>query len=173
MNRQFLRAIQRRTARVAVGPSAARGLVGGGVVAAARKFMATLRLRRFGTGDRLRYARQLDRSTEKLMRALPRKATSWGLSRKLLNIFLRDCLYTTHLSKAYGLVAAEEFFEIPLDSITAQAIRTVAPELPRWRGVKYLDSRTSLAYQTAALMIARERGLVRVHLDAYWWGSRD
>ena len=63
--------------------------------------------------------------------------------------------------------------EIPLDSITAKQIRRKVPELPRWPGVKYVDPRTSAAYQAAALFIAREHGVARVHLDAYWWGARN
>jgi hypothetical protein len=108
-----------------------------------------------------------------LVRALPKGARTWGLGRKLLNIFVRDSLYVGYLSSAYSLKRAEEFFEVPLDSITAARIHELAPELPRWRGVKHLDPRTSAAYQAVALLAARERGIARVHLDAYWWGARE
>jgi hypothetical protein len=90
-----------------------------------------------------------------------------------LNIFLRDSLYTSYLAKEHGLAAAARFLEIPLDSITAKRIRSAVPELPRWPGVKYLDPHMSAAYQAAALLIARQHGVARVHLDAYWWGARD
>jgi hypothetical protein len=143
------------------------------MVPVARDFMANLPLGRFGTSDRRIYGRQLDAATHRLMKALPRRGSSWGISRKLLNIFLRDCLYTGYLSKAYGLGAAEHHMEVPLDSITAKGIRAEVPELPRWKGVKHLDPATSAHYQTAALMLGRERGLARVHLDAYLWGGRE
>ena len=94
------------------------------------------------------------------------------MARKLLNIFPRDSLYTGYLSQAYRLSVAERLLEIPLDSITAKQIRKRLPELPRWRGVKYLDPQTSAAYQAAALLIGEREGVARVHLDAYWWGVR-
>lgn len=172
-DRRFLKMIQQRAARVAVTASPTRGQGAKGVVAAAREFMGSLPLDRFGTADQRAYSRQLDAATRRLMACLPRRATTWGLSRKLLTVFLRDCLYTSYLARAYGLSSAERFMEIPLDSITAKAIRRGAPELPRWPGVKRLDSVTSAAYQSAAKMLARERGLARVHLDAYWWGGRE
>ena len=51
------------------------------------------------------------------MKKLPKKSRRWGRARKGLNIFLRDCLYTVHIRKAYRLDQAEQFFELPLDSI--------------------------------------------------------
>ena len=113
------------------------------------------------------------RATRRLQACLPRRAASWGLARKLLNIFVRDSLYTSYLAKKYGLIAMERFLEIPLDSITSKRIRKKAPELPRWLGVKHLSPDTSAAYQAVALLIAKRRHMARVHLDASWWGSRD
>ena len=37
------------------------------------------------------------------MKKLPKKSRRWGRARKGLNIFLRDCLYTVHIRKAYRL----------------------------------------------------------------------
>lgn len=171
--RRFLRAIQHRTARVAIGASAARGRDNRDVVDRARRFMISVKLARFATRDRAAFGRALDRHTQKLMAALPKRGASWGLARKLLNIFLRDSLYTGYLSRAYGLTAAEGLLEIPLDSITAKHIRQAKPELPRWLGVKHLDPRVSAAYQAAALLVAKRKRTARVHLDAYWWGARE
>jgi hypothetical protein len=168
----FLRMVQLRAARVAIGASTARGQGAKGVVEAAREFLGALRLGPFGTADQRRFARQLDAATRRLRGRLPRKAASWGLARKLLNIFLRDSLYTSDLAKGYGLVAAERSFEVPLDSITAKRLRDEVPGLPPWPGVKYLDPDKSATYQVAALLIARRHGVARVHLDAYWWGAR-
>ena len=169
---RFVKMIQRRAARVAIAASPTRGAGAPWVVACAREFMCVLNLARFGTKDREAFARRLDRSTQALQARLPRRASTWGLSRKLLNIFLRDGLYTVYLSRHFGLAAAERFFEIPLDSITARGIRADMPELPRWPGVKHLDRNLSAAYQVAAEVIARQKGVARVHLDAYWWGGR-
>jgi hypothetical protein len=142
-------------------------------VVSARGFCSRLKLVRFGTADEHVFARRLDSATKQLMECLPRHATNWGLARKLLNIFLRDCLYTSYLAKAHGLAKAEKLLEIPLDSITAKRIYEAVPLLPRWPGVKYLDHATSSAYQAAALAVARDHGVARAHLDAYWWGARE
>lgn len=169
---RFLKMVQRRAARVAVTASATRGQ-GRGVVECARDFLAALRLSRFGTNDHRAFARQLDMATKRLRACLPKRAARWGLARKLLNIFLRDSLYTSYLAKENGLAAAERLLEIPLDSITAKRIRRELPGVPRWRGVRNLDPDKSAAYQAAALVIGRQHGVARVHLDAYWWGARE
>ena len=167
----LLRVIQIRTARVAVGASATRGQ-GPGVVRAAREFFSKIKLAPFATSDRRLFARRLEAATRRLQGALPRRAASWGIARKLLNIFVRDCLYNTYLTKAYQLAKAERVMEIPLDSITATILREEMPELPRWYGVKHLTPEVSFAYQTAAQLLAERRGVARVHLDADWWGAR-
>ena len=171
-SRRFLRMIRHRAARVAIGASATRGQGSAGVVARGRDFMARLKLARFGTRDQGTFRRELDRRTRALQRALPRGTGSWGLARKLLCIFLRDCLYTTYLRNAYSLGPAEPFLEIPLDSITARRIREEVPEIPRWPGVKHSDPHLNAAYQAAAALVAKRQGVRRVHLDAFWWGQR-
>lgn len=170
---RFLKMIQHRTARVAITASATRRQGADGVVRCARDFVVSLKLAPFGTRDQRAFTRQLDAATRRLRACLPRRVATWGLARKLLNIFLRDSLYTSYLAKEHGLAAAERFLEIPLDSITAKRIRKEVPELPRWPGVKHLDPDRSAAYQAAALFIARQHGVARVHLDAYWWGARN
>ena len=142
------------------------------MVAAGRDFTARLKLAQFGTADRRSFQWRLNAATARLMTRLPKRAASWGLSRKLLNIFLRDCLYSRYLCEAFKLDDAVGLYEVPLDSITATRIRSLVPDLPRWRGVKHLDIPTSAAYQEAAEQIARLSGLPRVHLDAVWWGAR-
>jgi hypothetical protein len=134
--------------------------------------MCELKLVKFATRDRDTFERALDRYTQRLMAALPKRGVTWGLARKLLNIFLRDSLYTTYLNKAYGLSASESLLEIPLDSITSKRLRKAAAELPRWRGVRHLDPQVSAAYQATALRVAKRKRTARVHLDAYWWGVR-
>jgi hypothetical protein len=77
-----------------------------------------------------------------------------------------------YLSRAYGLRAAERFFEIPLDSMTAEHIWKEVPELPRWKGVRHVSPEMSGTYQAAALPLARKQRVCRVHLNAIWWGQR-
>lgn len=103
------------------------------------------------------------------------RGRSWGLARKLLNIFLRDTLYTVYLRDHFHLDRAEAFYELPLDSITARCLRRAMPSdrLPRWKSVRRLTKEASDRTQAAASRVAASRGITRVHLDAYWWGVRD
>jgi hypothetical protein len=94
----------------------------------------------------------------------------------MLNIFLRDCLYTTYLDTAFGLRKNEANFELPLDSITVLHLKRAAGhgKLPAWPGVKHLTEPLSARFQEAAAAEAARRGIPRIHLDAIWWSvSRD
>lgn len=156
---------------MAVSASAARGQRAPGLVEAARRYLAVLPLRQFGVSREEVFRSRLDRATQRLTAALPGRGRSWGVARKLLNIFLRDALYTSYLRDRFRLGASEQFYELPLDSITAKRLRreVAAGQLPRWKGVKYLIPEVSQQYQTAAAAIAIARGIARAHLDAYWW----
>ncbi len=169
----FIVAAQSRAARIAVGASATRRS-GKGTVEAARAYLRSLELAQFSVAKPRLFRDRVDRVTDELRRALPPKAGTWGLARKLINIFLRDALYTTYLCEEFGLGAAENLFELPLDSITSWYLRYYAGRgvLPRWRGVKRLSVEVSDKYQESAMRYAATRGLARVHLDTYWWGER-
>ena len=174
MEKRYLRAIQHRNARIAVGGSTLRGPGSTGAAKAAREFLGNLDLRPFGTASPGRFAAHLDRITDRLRSAMPAKARQWGLSRKALNIFLRDCLYTTYLCDRYRLDRAEQFFEVPLDRICGDHLhRASGGVLPRWPGVRGLDPHTSALYQAVAATAASRARIPRVHLDAVWWGERD
>lgn len=166
-------AVQARVARVATGASATRRQ-GKGSSAAARKFLETLELEPFGTSSHQEFERLHDNETRNLRSALPTYAQSWGLARKLLNIFLRDALYTTYLERRFKLSSCESFLEIPLDSITAGKLYSLAGRrgLPRWPGVKHLQPHVSALYQAQAAVVAKQRSIARVHLDTFWWGER-
>jgi|SRR5665213_196841 len=176
MNKDFLHIIQCRAARIAVGPSAVRGRGHAGVSKSAREHLKSVDLAPFGTKNEKRFKAALDEDTEELRCALPKKAQKWGLARKVLNIFLRDCAYTIYLTQAYHLLLAEEFFEIPLDSITATELKRVSGRgyLPRWPGVKHVTPELNAEFQRAAVGEAKKQGVARLHLDAFWWAySRD
>jgi hypothetical protein len=171
----FLKAVQSRVARIAVGASTVRGRGHAGTVAAARRFLRHVDLAAFGVKP-AEFQQALDRQTNALLAELPRGARHWGIARKLLNIFLRDCLYTTYLESAYSLNRAEDAFEIPLDSITALHLKRLAGRggIPRWPGVKYLTPPLSEQFQKAATAGAARERIARVHMDAVWWSqSRD
>jgi len=164
------RAIRSRVARMAIGPSTVRGNPAG-TTGAARGFLLALPLRQFAAGGRAEFQRTLDRSTARLQAALPRGARNWGLARKLLNIYLRDGVYSAHLRSLCRLGRIEPFCELPLDVVTARRLRELGEGagLPRWPGVNAVTSEVSARYQEVATKIARARRVRRVHLDVYWW----
>jgi hypothetical protein len=170
----FINALRARAARTSAGASATRGQ-GPGVSAACRYFLSNLNLRYFATPRRSLFESRLDAATKHLTASLPLGSRNWGLARKVLNIFLREALYTTYLVRYSGIGKAEQFLEVPLDSITAERLfKAAGPRgLPRWKGVKHLDKATSDLYQRHANVIAADRGIARVHLDVEWWGRRD
>lgn len=169
----ILQALQARAARSALGPSSMRGAGSQGVLAKGRPLLSRLDLRRFSTRNERRFRTELDRVTRRLLQAFPRKARHWGLARKGLNIFLRDCLYTVYLRDAYSLELAERFYEVPLDSLTGTALCEASGRtLPRWSTVRSLQPEVSERYQEVAATLARHIGVARVHLDAVWWGQR-
>lgn len=172
MNQQdFIRAIQSRTARVAVSASSVRGAGGKGVVRAARNFLRELDLSRFSVANGAAFAAELDRATNELRSALPRSAQHWGVARKVLNIFLRDCFYTSYLVSKFRLDRCEPYMELPLDSITAKELRSTVRRggLPTWRGVKNVTPEINSRFQIAAATEAARERTQRLHLDAVWW----
>lgn len=165
---------QARVARIAVGASAARNQGGTGVVEAARRHFAALDLGAFSAAEPEIYRLRLDEATDHLQRALPGPASSWGLARKLLNIFIRDASYHVVLNAEYELGRARAHMELPLDSLTAAALKKELPPrtLPLWPGVKNLERTLSDRFQQEALEVAQTKRLFRVDLDVLWWGVR-
>ena len=170
----FIQAVQSRVARISVSASATRGN-GAGVVAAGRSFLARLPLTAFANSRPSVFHQRLDAATNELSISLPAGARSWGLARKLLNIFLRDALYTTYRADAFKLQKVDALLEIPLDSITAGRLRKEAGrrKLPGWPRVKHLTPEVSKSYRLFAAQFAATKGIAPVHLDAHWWGHRD
>jgi hypothetical protein len=151
--------------------STARGQ-GAGVVKAARDHLTKLPLSWFSVRTEKLFRARLDAATRSLSRALPQRSRSWGLSRKLLNIFLRDALYNQYLARHHKLDRAEGFMEIPLDSISGGRLRELATAgtgspVEQVKGLTSADSRR---YQVFASTLAG--GRARVHLDTEWWGRR-
>ena len=99
MSKGLLQQMQQRTAGVAVVPSAVRGPESKGVLPASREFLRQMNLNAFGTDDRSKFSRALNRQTKALMAALPAKERHFGLARKVLNLFLRECLYNAYLRR--------------------------------------------------------------------------
>lgn len=172
MRRDFIKSIQAYEARAAIPPSTLRGQPTG-TIAATRRFLIDLSLKQFGIASSSLFYARLDLATDELRQTLPAKARHWGLSRKALNIFLRNAFYNRYLNEQYDLQTAERLFEVPLDSITAKYLyeRAAKKELPRWLGVMHLTPEHNRLYQQVAQRVATEEGIAPVHLDAYWWGG--
>ncbi len=119
-SKDFLPAVQWHVARLSVGASAARGQRAPGLVDAARSYLAEMPLGGFGVASEIKFREHLDKKTEDLMRVLPRRGRSWGMARKLLNIFLRNALYDFYLRTAWKLHRSEYWLEVPLDGIVAK-----------------------------------------------------
>jgi len=167
----FVAAVQRRTASVAVGASTVRGIGPADTAARARAHLAKLDLDKFCQPTEHRLRNTLDRETLALMRSLPDGGRYWGLARKLLNIYMRDALYNKYLSKHYRLSAIERWLEVPLDSHVGKRLRSEFPgsPLPAWRTIKGLTPELSAVFQSAARVIASDRGIAAVHLDLFYW----
>lgn len=167
----LLPALARLEARRAVGASTARGQGAQGVVWCLRESLADVDLSRFRGLDDERFVERLDLETVRLRRHLPAAARSWGLSRKCLNIFLRNCVYNAHLRDAFQLAPLEPFLEVPLDGKVVEQLGELFPKamLPPWRGVRYLDPGESEVFQLAAGELARAWSIDRIHLDAVFW----
>jgi len=139
-------------------------------VLALRQVLNKLDLTPFATRRAGDFRRALDLATRRVAKSLPQPAQSWGLARKCLNIYLRDCFYSRFLSTEYGLGRSEKWYEIPLDSVVAKGLRNLSGhDLPRWPGVRYLEPDVSDLYQAAATSLSRQWGITRVHLDTYLW----
>jgi hypothetical protein len=168
---EFLAFLQRRIANTSVGPSTVRGMGPRGTVEAARRHLVGVELRTFALASEQEFVERLDFETDRLMRKLPGEASRWGIARKLLNIFLRGATYNRFLCGAYDLPCAEPWLEVPLDSHVATGLREEdgGKALPPWRTVKDLDPVVSRQYQDFAAVVAKQKGIVRVHLDLLYW----
>lgn len=167
----FYSDMQAYVAVTTVGPSALRNQGSKGVIRAAQKFLSSIDLGAFRTENEAAFGKTLDSETEALQKTLPRGAQNWGAARKALNLFLRDTCYNRFLCKKYGLSQAEEWMEIPLDSLTAASLkrRGARGNLPKWPGLNRLTPVVSSEFQAFAKQVALAEGISRVHLDMRLW----
>jgi hypothetical protein len=166
-HREFDRALQIRLARLAVGPSTVRGPGNKNALRKSRKFLRELDIRLFAARSQREFQRALDRETNRLRRRYVNH--NWGLARKVLNIFLRDCLYSRHICQRYRLLRVAKYFELPLDSKTGGELCKQDGGLAKWATIKGLTPKRHRQYQEAAKRVSRREGLLRVDLDALWW----
>jgi hypothetical protein len=166
LNEFQLRQHRLRLAELSVGGSTVRGMPKGTVAAARAAFKRT-QLGELPTTSRSSFTDALEHHTRRISKNLP--SSSWGVSRKVLNIYLRSCVYDTPLRRAYGLAPLEAWLELPLDQQVGAGIRACTGEnLPRFRN-KTLSRELNARYQTAARRLARRIRVHPIHLESCWW----
>jgi len=176
MNEEFIKKMVRRAAHSAVGASTARNIGAAGAVKAARAYLEGLDLNDFIQENLDAFTKKLDDHTEKLMNSLPHGANSWGFSRKFLNIYLRNILYNYYLRPHFKFEKIEKFLEIPLDRYSAKGLINDDKNennLPKWKGIKNLDSLPHSKFQEVALIVAKRKNTERVHLDLIYWRKKE
>ncbi|MGH8677436.1 MAG: hypothetical protein ACREUQ_03680 [Burkholderiales bacterium] len=156
---------------VSIGASAVRNQGTKLVANQARKALMQLNLRSFATDDRSAFFQVLDEATREVESRLPSCARSWGIARKCLNIYLRDCLYNVYLRHEFDLTTAEPYLEVPLDGVVVEQLKRYYPtrSLPRWFGVKHLLPEESTLFQDALVVLADFLDVAPVHLDTILW----
>jgi hypothetical protein len=175
MNDKYIALLQRRIAMTSIGPSTARGMGPKGTITAARQFLVELDLRSLQRCSPASFESFLNRTTDELVAALPRKAQYWGSARKFLNIFLRGLLYNRYLCDRYNLYALEPWLEIPLDRQVAKGLHGEpgSETLPKWRTVISLSPAENKIFQEFAKEVAISEHTYRVHLDLLYWRRSD
>lgn len=142
-----------------------------------------MRLDCFGGIGRKKFASRLMLSTRSLRNKLQKLAPGqpavefFGISRKVINIYLHNVFYNRYLSREHGLDCLESWLEVPMDSHVARGLLKVARQeqiaIPdAISGVFKIWELTPTrhrAWQNLAMLVAKALGTQRVHLDAYFY----
>jgi len=169
--KQLLKLFQHRVSELAVGSSALRNQGAKEVIKISRVYFDSLNLTSFVKQNEIDFKKRLNSATKRLVNRLPEGAKNWGTARKALNLFLRDVLYNSYLSKNYSFRKIEKYLEVPLDSFVIKGIKNDSKgnSLPKWKGIKYLKSEDSKIFQSKAKEIAKGKEIAKVHLDLLYW----
>ena len=165
--------IQRYLAKATVGASTVRGQPSN-TKSKATDFLIRINLADFSNiSKETEFQSLLNEKTEELQNEI--YSHSWGMSRKILNIFLIKALHDKYLSEKYSLDNLQLFLEVPLDNPNARIIRKLArkegKKLPRWTSISRLKPENSEKYQAFSYEIAEEKGCKRYQLDFIWWNQ--
>jgi hypothetical protein len=177
---EFIDNIHKRLSIISVGASALRNQGAPGIVKTARDyFYKSIILDDFFKvlQDPLMFRDYLDNHTNNLLMEFEPAGRNWGAARKGLNLFFRELTYNKFISDHYKLPIDVEGFndtikylEVPLDNDVAKGIiRNAKLDLPKWVSIKSLTKEKSDQYQFAALAIAEDEMIARVHLDLKYW----
>lgn len=122
-----------------------------------------------------KYSNKLDEFTVQLQSKFPDGGRFWGVSRKCINIFMRDITYNYVIRKRYELNLFHNFLEIPLDSKSAKSLSQECEgiDLTPWKTIKSLTKEVSAQYQLVANKVSERKNIPRVHLDFKYWANDD
>jgi hypothetical protein len=167
MNRELITWMQKRAANSAVGASTIRGMAPAGTAKVIKDYLRGIDVKSVKARTESGFMKNLDSVTDGLIKVLPHGSKHWGMARKCVNIFLRNCLYNRYLCSHYKLEPLEEWLEIPLDSHVGKGLITHSKinSLPKWEKVIALTREQSAQYQQAARELAKKKRVCRVHLD--------
>jgi hypothetical protein len=169
----FFDTLQFRTAMLAVGRSTVRNQGGPGIVAACRRYLRSLDLNEFRVDTEEEFREVREAHALALKQRFPAGAkTNWGAARKVMNIFLRDVLYSRPLCNEYKLSRLEPWLELPLDRDAYRGVcRDSGGELKvtQWPRIKRLTPEFSDKVQQIAWRVAKAAKTQRVHLDVKYW----
>ncbi len=156
-----------RMANICVAGSTLRGArrEGGKVT----QIRSTLRKFRLSDLNKYNYSRRLNALTDQINRHL--SGEYWGISRKIANTFLRECLYNYQIREKYNLSEIEPFAEIPLDRFSMEWLITNGSSQMQLaiKPISRLTKADNARFQKRASSIARQRGIARIDLDLLGW----
>ena len=164
--------IQKRIANISVGSSTVRGQPEG-TVKVAREYLQSIDLKNFfNITNENQFNDLLDKHTNLLKERIPSK--SWGISRKVINIFLFQSTHDIFLNKEYSLNKVIPYLEIPLDNPNAKKLKEFAGSDVKleWKNIYSLEPEMSVKFQKYAKNYAiKTYQCERCYLDIYWWRS--
>jgi hypothetical protein len=161
--------IQEWVAKSTVGISTVRGQPAG-TMQVGIDFIKKINLSDFRQIPLEKFEKTLDSYTNGLADHLTGK--SWGISRKILNLFLIQAFHDKYLSEVFLLEPLKNWLELPIDGPTAnRLIESATSEdiiLPEWSSLRYLDKDTNSMYQEYGQILAENKRCARYQLELIW-----
>jgi hypothetical protein len=157
---------------------------GDGIVEIAKQFLRNMDISLFTNGNESMFRSQLNEQTHRLIRRGRNhgKEIKWGSARKVINVFLEECLYSKAINDEYGIQRIIGFLEIPLDSQVFRFLKKVEresievlgnPNLPTKFTIKSLKHYNSKRFQQYASIISENIEVVAQSLPEYFIDNND
>lgn len=174
--KEWINHIIRYVVNISVGPSTLRGQSAKGKNHIARKYLRKMSLSELSKiKSQKSFNELLTQHTESLSGKLPiskKNYSNWGAARKVINIYLIQCVLNRHLYEHYKLKSIEKFMEVPLDSHTFNHIKKKSKNLDASQSFRIINLTPELnkIIQLAARVIANdEYKCYRYKLDPIFW----